>query len=130
MVDQEDGYEFPADTFDLTFSEGKFAGLKVVCVSGSIAQYRALDQLDPTAGRDAYLVGLCNVFAESLVSWNLRRRGKPVPPTLDGLLHQDPLLVTTIVNTWLDAFIAQRRRDDEADEAEQLLAQLPHEVMA
>lgn len=130
----DDGYEFPDETFPLIFVDGKFAGLKVICTTGSIAQYFAIEDLPPMAEDfRGYIEGLSKAFVESLVSWNLKRRGKPVPATLDGLLSCHPLLVTTVVNTWLDAYLSQRKqqaRDDERDaESRELLGMLPHEAL-
>lgn len=127
-----EGYEYPSATFELSFTDGRFAGLQVVCGAASVAQIDAIAEMEPEGDKRIYLRQLCAAFAEALVSWNVERRGVAVPATLDGLLHQDINLVTAIVDTWLDAVLdRQRAQHASAADREQAdeLSWAPHDVL-
>ena len=46
---------------------------------------------------------MVDVFASVLESWNVTRKGAPVPATKDGLLSQKPQFVIAVVTAWMDA---------------------------
>lgn len=64
------------------------------------AQAAGLTAEDGVAAVD----GLLELFARSLVSWNLEdEEGNPVPATLAGLLDQDNDWTQRVIMTWLEA---------------------------
>jgi len=51
---------------------------------------------DPAAARPAF-----ELFADEVLdSWNLTRKGKPVPPDRDGVLSLPPRIATRLVVEW------------------------------
>ncbi len=59
---------------------------------------------------------MCRAFAASLVAWDLRADGEPVPPTLDGVLSQDLTFVTDVVRGWQQALRGQSQAPIDAEE--------------
>lgn len=62
--------------------------------------------VDGSAAMSSFLL-LVEKFAEVLVSWNVEEEGPdgediPTPPTLEGLLAQEPIFVMKIVETWVE----------------------------
>ena len=53
---------------------------------------------DVSAGKGARK--LFAMFADCLESWNVTRRGVPVPPTLEGVLQQDAAFILAVVTAW------------------------------
>lgn len=57
---------------------------------------------------------LFEAFAESLISWDLTDRGRPVPATKTGVLAQDFALLIALARTWYVVVV----QHDETAEAE------------
>ncbi|MCI0690227.1 MAG: hypothetical protein L0Y54_23765 [Sporichthyaceae bacterium] len=78
------------EVIDLTERAGELSGL----MAGDLAA------LAGQAGR-ARLEAIFADFARYLVSWNLEdAQGRPVPPTLDGVLTQDAPFIFQIMKAW------------------------------
>lgn len=118
------GFKPPCKVFKLTFADGDWAGLEVVCREGSVDAYENLTGVpdDPKRRAEAFTV-MCESFAPVLVSWNLEDplTGQPTPPTLAGLRSHTITTVSTIVGAWLDAVLmhhpAAEARQGHAEQA-------------
>lgn len=91
--------------FRLVFDDDAFEGLEVRVRSLSIGQ--VVDIVDPPEAtpREKALRG-AQRLAEGLVEWNVEYPdGTPVPMTADGILSQDPALISAINQARLDAVI-------------------------
>lgn len=103
---------FDAETiYNLTFEDGKLSGLEVRAAAPTLGDTL---KLAPLAKFEHQQVGpedlptvmpAFEVFAASLIDWNLERRGKPVPATYDGLLQLDPSLAMLLIDAWMRAFV-------------------------
>lgn len=50
------------------------------------------------------IVGLCNGFAEALVSWNLDDDdGDPIPATAEAVMGEDADFILPVIMSWLEA---------------------------
>lgn len=104
------GHKRKRKTFLLTFADGEYAGLQVRVASppmGLITSSIALADVDFTKmGPDQIqpMMGLFDSFAMHLVDWNLEDEdGTPVPATYDGVMGEEPALVMTLMQHWLQA---------------------------
>jgi hypothetical protein len=87
----------------LVFDEEELAGLEVRCRTDTpLSVFLEFQQLaasgsdDPAAARPAF-----ELFADAVLdSWNLTRKGKPVPPDRDGVLSLPPRIATRLVVEW------------------------------
>jgi hypothetical protein len=98
------GFEPPSSGQKLDFSETAYAGLEVTMDAITLA-----DLLDIQDLADATLAGnepgaaarqMFVKFAKALESWNVTKGGVPVPATLEGVLAQDAVFITAIVQAW------------------------------
>lgn len=103
------GYEAPGTGSILDFTGTKHEGLEVTVDSAPIGlltdimeSYSALtaETVDLQAAMPA-IVTLLKRFGDVLESWNVTRRGEPVPPTYDGLRLLDTHFVLAIIGAWL-----------------------------
>lgn len=112
------GFEFEENVYTLEFQTPSHRGLEVRCTSAPIGQLRRLIRMAvelqgaagvPEAKRKltpeqaAALEGLIDGFAEALVSWNLEKKGVPVPATAEGLDAQPLEFFFPVVTAWFDA---------------------------
>lgn len=91
--------------FRLVFADEAYKGLEVRVRSLSIGQ--VLDIVDPPDGtpREKALRN-AQRLAEGLVEWNLEHPGgTAVPMTADGILSQDPALISAINQARFDAVV-------------------------
>lgn len=90
------GYEPPSVGLKLDFSDTPYAGLEVTMGAVSLGQLLQIEELrEEDATRE-----LITLFADVLESWNVTRKGEPVPADLDGVLSQDPEFILAIVMAW------------------------------
>jgi hypothetical protein len=107
----------PRETFyTLTWEAGEYEGLEVVCRSASTRVYEAIAGLmavehtvPPSVEALAATARAADAFAGQIVSWNVERPdGTPVPATAESLLDLPPLMVSTVMATWMDALVGAR----------------------
>lgn len=114
----DDGFEFEGNIYNLAFQTPTHRGLKVRAESVPVGEFRRLMRLavelqdddgEPVDKRkftpeqaDA-LDGLLEGFGKALVSWNLKKRGTPVPATPEGLNSMPLEFVFPIVSEWFTA---------------------------
>lgn len=102
------GFEAPGTGVLLDFSGTDLAGLEVVIDSVSLgtlsdiweAYGTAREGADATANMVA-LATLCTRFAACLESWNVTRRGVPVPADYDGLMSLDHQFALKMIGLWI-----------------------------
>ena len=103
------GFEAPGTGNVLDFTGTPYEGLEVTVDSAPLGLlldimegYTAItaEQLDMTAAAPV-LLKLLEQFGKVLESWNVTRRGEPVPPTFEGLKQLDAGFVTAIIGAWL-----------------------------
>jgi hypothetical protein len=105
------GFEAPGTGSVLTFKDPRYEGLEVVVDSTPLGlvlsmagQYDAATAAVASGNVAAALPvidELLRQFGEVLESWNVERRGKPVPPTYEGLLTLDGTFAMAIVGAWV-----------------------------
>lgn len=103
------GYRAQRKQFRILFDDDhEYHGLEVVVRSLSIGrflqvaeQFDAVDVADASSVKLGDIRDLVDVFAESIIGWNLEDEdGVSVPATTDGLLRQDVPLVATLLRQW------------------------------
>lgn len=106
------GFEAPGTGNKLDFTGTKYEGLEVAVDSvplGMLTEimedYSALTSLttetpDMTVALPVVLK-LLGQFGEVLESWNVTKRGKPVPATAEGLRSLDLTFAMAIVGAWV-----------------------------
>jgi hypothetical protein len=101
------GYR-PVDTeYKLQFQDPKFEGLEVVAGSLSVDQFLEMVEAAATATTDMTSAGkLFQMFAGSLVSWNVENSHGPVPATYEGIRSQKLDFILEIVMAWQEAHAA------------------------
>ncbi|MGH3587162.1 MAG: hypothetical protein ACRDQ0_12645 [Pseudonocardia sp.] len=112
------GFEFEGNIYTLEFQTPTHWGLEVRCTSVPIGQLRRLIgmavEVQAAAGQPQAkrkftpaqaqaLEGLISGFADALVSWNLERKGVPVPATQEGLDEQPFEFLYPVITAWFDA---------------------------
>jgi hypothetical protein len=101
------GYEPKAKTYRLKFED--HPGLEVDCESLTIGEFLSVSALADTLGEESgaaaekSVTELLSVFAEHLISWNVIKRGRKVPATLDGVRGQHFDFVMEIILAWMGA---------------------------
>lgn len=90
------GYEPPSTGLKLDFSDTPYAGLEVTMGAISLGQLLDIGDMAEAGGTREMVTR----FADVLESWNVTRKGEPVPADLDGVLSQDPDFVLAIVLAW------------------------------
>jgi len=106
------GYEVEDTTYTLEFDDRP--GAEIVCRAGSMEQHLEALTLDwvltPQAfanrihnddEADRELRRLFAIFADHIQSWNLTRKGEPVPITAKGLLSLDREFAKLAATAWL-----------------------------
>ena len=107
-----DGYEVEDTTYTLEFDD--HPGAEIVCCAGTMASHLEALSLDWVLSREAFsqrfhtdeevnaeFARLFGIFAEHIVSWNLTRKGEPVPITADGLMSLDREFAKSATVAWL-----------------------------
>ena len=100
------GFEPEATQYELKFEDSKLHGLEVTIESLSVGELLEMQELfEQVSGSNGVAATrkLLNGFADSLVSWNLTRKGKPVPANLEGVASQKFDLILKIVQAWMGA---------------------------
>jgi hypothetical protein len=103
------GFEAPETLFKLIFEDPDMAGLEVTVHEPTIDDLLAISGMDAAGAKTmdpAKVRGMFSAFAGLLDSWNLTRKGEPVPATLEGVLSQSPGFIMKIVAA-LDKTIAR-----------------------
>jgi hypothetical protein len=106
------GYEVEDTTYTLEFDDRP--GAEIVCRAGSMEQHLEALSLDWVLSPGAFgqrvhtneeakaeLARLYGIFAEHIQSWNLERKGQPVPITADGLMSLDREFSKLATTAWL-----------------------------
>jgi hypothetical protein len=94
------GFEPPSSGQKLDFSDTAYAGLEVTMDAISLGDLLDIEDLAEGVAAGAAARELCARFAKCLESWNVTRKGEPVPPTMEGLLTQDAAFVLALVRSW------------------------------
>ena len=95
------GFEAPETLYKLTWEDPAMAGLEVTVREPSIDQLLSMDAMgaDSGKGMDAEKVrGAFRVFASLLESWNVERKGEPVPATYEGVVSQSTGFIMKIIS--------------------------------
>lgn len=106
------GYEVEDTTYTLEFDDRP--GAEIICRAGSMESHLEALSLDWVLTREAFsqrfhtdeevrgeLARLFSIFADHIQSWNLTRRGQPVPITADGLMSLDRDFARDAATAWL-----------------------------
>ena len=93
------GFEPPSSGQKLDFSETAYAGLEVTMDAVSLGDLLDIQELAEQATGAAAREMVAR-FAKCLESWNVTRKGKPVPPTLEGALSLDAVFIGDVVRAW------------------------------
>ena len=97
------GFEPPSSGQKLDFSDTAYAGLEVTMSDISLGDLLDVqDRADAAAGKgmSALAREMVKRFADHLESWNVTRKGEPVPATLEGALSLDAVFIGKIVRAW------------------------------
>ena len=100
------GFEPPSSGQKLDFSETAYAGLEVTMDAVSLGDLLDIQDLAEQASAGSAARQLLSRFAAALESWNVTRDGRPVPPTLEGVLSQDAAFVLAVVQAWQQGMAA------------------------
>ncbi len=98
--DPDDGFEAPDTLYALTWADDpSMAGLKVTVKEPSIDALMSMSGMaaDPKAMAAEQIGAIFKVFAGLLDSWNVRRKGVPVPATYEGVISCGPAFITKII---------------------------------
>src|SRR6516164_10971432 len=102
------GFEPEATHYKLRFADD-LKGLEVTAESLSVDEFLRVSSLAATAQEATAAEGtesvqkLLDAFAENLVSWNLTRRGHPVPADRAGVGSQKFDLMLKVIMAWMEA---------------------------
>lgn len=95
------GFELEETLYRLKFEDPKYAGLEVLMrepTIGSLVDLAALDtedDVDPNV-----LAKFFKLLSDSLVEWNLEKKGVPVPTDIDSIKSQPTSFVMDILKAW------------------------------
>ena len=96
------GFEAPETLYKLTWEDPAMTGLEVTAREPTIDQLLQMtgigDVKDPDQIRTVF-----RLFAGLLDSWNVERKGKPVPATYEGVVSQSPAFIMKIIKALGDA---------------------------
>jgi len=130
------GFEVKENTARLVFTDPSFNGLEVVCALiplDELAAAASLASIDPakvTPGDLAKVQQLRDAFAGALRSWNLTRKGKPVPATLAGVKSLDMVFLLQLIEPWIaNSAAVAAEKEAERSEIEATLPSLPVESL-
>lgn len=103
------GFEAPGTGTRLDFAGTKYEGLEVTVDSVPLGlltdimqDYSALtaEDVDLKAAMPV-VMRLLGSFGEVLESWNVEKRGEPVPATAEGLRSLDLMFVMAVIGAWV-----------------------------
>lgn len=105
------GFSVEPPDYKLIFAEPEFDGLEVRARSVSVAKAIRLGNIMrnvsiapfPDDDEKERIEEAAEIFAQSLVSWNLEIDDEPVPPTAQGLMSLPLKLFWKIQGAWLSA---------------------------
>lgn len=105
-------FEVPEPIITLEFGEDtKYPGLSVRTTTLPSGQFfNLIDAADALQNPGANVTvppeirEMFRAFGDHLVSWNLTRKGEPVPATKESLDGLDVMFVLDLVMAWLDGF--------------------------
>lgn len=105
------GFELEEDEYHLFFEDPKFDGLEVVMSPpASIEESLAIDKARRARDRavepedtEKALQRLADKFGEHMISWNLTKKGIPVPCDAKGLMSSDFRIMLAIEKAYIDA---------------------------
>jgi hypothetical protein len=106
------GFEPEETLYRLTFEDPGLAGLEVMVREPDLDQLLTMmglaESVDPQAKGmpPRQVLALFETFAGLLDSWNVTRKGVPVPADFDGVKTQNPKLIMAIVKALGEAFTA------------------------
>lgn len=95
------GFEPQETLYKLTWEDPAMAGLEVTVREPSIDQLLSMDSVgaDGGKGMDADKIrGAFRVFSDLLESWNVERKGEPVPATYEGVISQNAGFISKIIS--------------------------------
>jgi hypothetical protein len=94
------GFEAPETLFRLKFEDPDMAGLEVTVHEPTIDDLMAMSGIDAAGAKKmdpAAVKTMFKAFADLLDSWNLTRKGVPVPATLEGVTSQSPGFMMKVI---------------------------------
>ena len=94
------GFEAPETLYKLTWEDPAMAGLEVTVREPSIDGMMSMTALDIPDAKKATVAQLRSVFetfATLLDSWNVERKGVPVPATYEGIVSLAPAFAMEII---------------------------------
>ena len=97
------GFEPPGIGAKLDFSDTAYAGLEVTMDAVSLGDLLDIQDLADAGTVDAVGTAareMVKRFADHLESWNVTRKGEPVPATLEGALSLDAVFIGAIIKAW------------------------------
>jgi len=103
------GFEAPETLFRLKFEDPDMAGLEVMVREPSIDDLLTMTGIEAPDAKTmdpAKIRAMFSAFADLLDSWNLTRKGEPVPATYEGVISQSPGFIMKIISA-LDKTIAR-----------------------
>jgi hypothetical protein len=126
------GYEVPQNTLKLKFADPTFDGLEVVMLVVPLSILTETSQLakaDPEDISDddlQRLERLVSSFSDSLVSWNLTRKGRKVPATRKGVDSIDMVFTLQLIDAWMQGLgvLMINQAQEDAETAKSLQVQL------
>lgn len=95
------GYEFDETVYRLTFE--KRPGLKVAIFEPVTDDLLTLQELQDGDGSGEDGRKMFRILAGYLESWNVERKGEPVPATYEGLLSLPLSFQKELIDAWLNA---------------------------
>lgn len=144
------GYKPQGTIYNLEFIDGEYMGLVVKMRSMTIGRLSRMiggewDKLDPAKNLEVF-----NFVATKIVEWNIEhpepddsidgkcvtcglKEGMPLPKVGESFLCLDIVLISKILNTWMEAVASlaapKERSTPNGDAIERALAALPIETM-
>lgn len=90
-------FEAPETIYKLDFSDTQYTGLEIAVRGTTIDELLQLETLmeDPEKVRHLF-----EAFAGLIVSWNVTRKGEPVPMTAQGLRSLEDSFVMAVISAW------------------------------
>lgn len=123
--------------YKLTFADGDYEGLHVTLRSVTIRELRDMRAVNDEEDPSAVTERLAGVIAAHLVEWDREDEdGRPLPPTLESLLDEEPDLIHSIVGEWTQAIagvsapLESGSDSGETSAVESMLVEIPSQSLA
>lgn len=147
------GYKPPGTVYNLHFVDGQYEGLIVKMRSMTIGRLSRMIQSNWDSRNPARNLEVFEYVASKIVEWNIEhpevdnprattpqfcatcglQEGEPLPKTGTSFLCLDIVLITKILNTWMEAVASvaapKETRTPNGDAIERALAALPIETL-